>query len=274
MSKAAPLSDAILVAVAKLVDDAGQPREPAHSEIEFQIDRVNLKCADPNRQGKVVGKEKRVRAVLSWALEHQLENGEKLVGGLLSTIQGCGGFREESSNFVGREAIANAASAFRAEGFELSSDGEIRPLVLENLSGVQLTEALKSYVRRACRGVEDAALVTGTGKDLLEATAAHVITVKWGAYSSQDNFPTLLGQAFTAAGLATTQNKKVPGEAALRDVERALYELGCAVNRLRNKEGTGHGRPWLPSVTRGQGRRATEAMGLIAEHLLAALGKG
>jgi hypothetical protein len=24
-----------------------------------------------------------------------------------------------------------------------------------------------------------------------------------------------------------------------------MYKLGCAINRLRNKEGTGHGRPFL-----------------------------
>lgn len=31
-----------------------------------------------------------------------------------------------------------------------------------------------------------------------------------------------------------------------------MYELGCAINHLRNKQGTGHGRPWLPSVTEPQ----------------------
>lgn len=41
------------------------------------------------------------------------------------------------------------------------------PLALQNLSGVELTKALKSYIHRAQRGIRDAALVTGTGKDLL-----------------------------------------------------------------------------------------------------------
>jgi len=50
-----------------------------------------------------------------------------------------------------------------------------------------------------------------------------------------------------------------------------LYELGCAVNRLRNTEGTGHGRPFLPNVTDGEARTAVEAMGMIAGRLLDAL---
>ena len=135
-----------------------------------------------------------------------------------------------------------------------------------------MTDALRSYVRRAKRGVEDAALGVGTGKDLLEATAAHVVREKFGGYSSNANFPTLLGQAFVAVGLATPHDPKEPGEPPRRDVERALYGLGCAVNRLRNKEGTGHGRPWLPGVSQGEARNAVEAMGIIAERLLDALG--
>jgi len=35
-------------------------------------------------------------------------------------------------------------------------------------------------VRRAKRGAADAALVTGTGKDLLEAVAAHVLQQRYG----------------------------------------------------------------------------------------------
>ena len=63
-------------------------------------------------------------------------------------------------------------------------------------------------MRREKRGAENAALVTGTGKDLLEATAAHILVERWGAYSSSANFPTLLGQAFVALGFATPQNAR------------------------------------------------------------------
>jgi len=83
--------------------------------------------------------------------------------------------------------------AFEAEGYELASDGELRSRLLDNLMGLQLTEALKAYIRRAKRGADDAALVTGTGKDLLEAVAAHVLQQRTGAYPTISNFPTFLG---------------------------------------------------------------------------------
>lgn len=265
----APLSDAIIIAVSRLVDDAqSETRVPSHSDLEFQIKRAGLSSADPHTQGQVVGKSKRIRGTLSWALEHNPKAGEILVANLVSAIRASGGFRETSPNYVGGEAIANAVAAFRIEGYELTHDGELRPLILDNLSGNELSKALESYVKRAKRGSSDAALLTGTGKDLLEATAAHVLTERWQSYPTRSSFPFLLGQTFTALDLSTTQNPSQHGEPAQCRMERALYELGCAVNMLRNKEGTGHGRPWLPSVTDIQAMAAIESMGIIAEHLL------
>lgn len=81
--------------------------------------------------------------------------------------------------------------------------------------------------------------MAGTGKDLLEAVAKHVLAVKWGQISTNNNFPFLLGQAFVALEMATSQIKPEPGESPLKRYERSLYDLGCSVNAIRNKEGTG-----------------------------------
>jgi hypothetical protein len=176
-------------------------------------------------------------------------------------------------NFVGEEAILDAREAFRLEGYVLSDEGELYASSLDNLAGVQMTVALEAYVRRAQRGSEDGALLVGTGKDLLEATAAHVITERYGCYSQQAHFPTLLGQAFTALGLATSQTLAQPGEAPQRRVERSLYDAGCAVNALRNKTGTGHGRPFVPSVSEDEARAAVQLIGIVSGLLLRALKK-
>ena len=265
----APLNDAIVVAVAQLVDDAqADPREPSHSDLEFEINRAGLAAGDPKAQGQTVGKAKRIRATLYWAVEHDLLAGGRFVHSLVASVQGCGGFRNSSPNYVGRDAIQNLIAAFDAEGWELSLDGQLRQKLLDNLSGVALTEALKAYIRRAKRGADDAALVTGTGKDLLEAVAAHILQQRYGSYPSTSNFPTLLGQAFVALGLATPQDPPQVGEPPRKRIERAMYELACGINQLRNKQGTGHGRPWLPTVTDAEAKMATETMGVISERLL------
>jgi hypothetical protein len=268
----APLSDAIVMAVSRLVDDAGATREPSHYNIDTQIQRAGLTNADPHKQGSQVGKAKRVRAVLSWALDNAPGKGELFVSYLVALVRGCGGFRSESPNFVGTEIVADIVEAFRAEGFQFFADGEFKPAVLDTLAGVQLTDALMVYVRRAKRGVEDAALLTGTSKDLLEATAAHVITEKFGTYPTTANFPTLLGQAFVALGLAAPGGVVPSNEPPQRVIERSMYDLACGINRLRNKQGAGHGRPFAASVTQTEARAAVEAMGLIAEYMLAKLG--
>lgn len=271
-SNKAPVNDAIMIAVARLVDDAQSgTREPSHSDIEFQINRAGLGPGDPKNQGQTVGKAKRVRAVLYWGLENLPDKSESFVAALIALVRGKGGFRTGSPNFVGEEAILDAREAFRSEGYVLSEDGELFPSTLDSLSGVTMTTALEAYVRRAQRGSEDGALLVGTGKDLLEATATHVITEKFGYYSQQANFPTLLGQAFTGLGLATPQTPTHPGESPQRRVERSLYESGCAVNALRNKSGTGHGRPFLPALSDDEARAAVQLMGIISGLLLRAL---
>jgi Abortive infection C-terminus len=262
----------MIAALARLVDDSQSPagsRQPSHSEIEEQFRRADLLNADPSRvSGRPVGKAKRIRGILQWAIENDIEKGERLVYLIVALVRGVGGFREGSTNFVGVEPIQDLREAFASEGYQLSETGELLPVVLDTLHGVELTDALRAYVRRARRGVLDAALITGTGKDLVEAVAAHVLVVRFGKYSHQDNFPTLVGQAFVAVGLCAV---KKTGLTPQEQMDLALYELACAVNRLRNREGTGHGRPFLPSVTQAQARAAVQSMRLVAARLLDAL---
>jgi len=269
MSPEAPLTDAVIFAIARLVDDAQkETREPSHSDLDFQISKVGLLVADPKAQGQLVGKAKRVRAVLSWALENNVPAGKKLVAILLAFLQSHGGFRQESPNYCGAEAIANAISTLRAEGFTLTPDGRLLPQLLDNLNGTALTDALMLYVKRAKQGAEDAALLTGTGKDLLEATAAHILQSRNGSYPKGANFETLLGMTFVALGLSTPQHQVAPGEPAQAKVERGMFSLAIGINTMRNKHGTGHGRPWLPNVTDVEARAAVQFMGTIAEWLL------
>lgn len=272
MAHTPPLNDEIIFAVAKLVDDAQtDTREPSHSDIEFCITKCHLTAGDPKTHGQTVGKAKRVRACLSWAIEHSPENGRRFVAQLTSMVRSRGGFRGNSPNFVGGEAIESVRGALNSEGFTLTSEGELQPRSLESLSGDELTHALNSYVRRAQRGANDAALVVGTGKDLLEAIAAHVLTELWGQYPTQSNFPTLLGQTFDALGLKTPAHEPASGEPPQHRLQRALYDAACAVNTLRNKHGTGHGRPWLPNVSVDEARHAIQVMGVVGELLLQTL---
>lgn len=271
-----PLTETIVHAVAQLVDDSnnsGAYREPSHADIEFQVKAAGLSAHDPKQQGQVLGKAKRVRAVLYAALEEDPDGGSKLVSGLLGKLRACGGFRPGAENFVGAEAITNARAAFESEGFVLAPDGSLSPRVLDAMRGAELTEALRRYADRARKGSEDAALLSGTGKDLLEATAAHALMTINGGYPANLNFQSLLGMAFVALEMAVPELPAQPGEPPGRLMERGMFEISLAVNRLRNKEGTGHGRPWLPTITEEEAKAAIETVGTVAAYMLAKLAK-
>lgn len=267
----APLNDAVITAVAQLVDDAQSlRRDPSHDDLTFIMQQAGVASFE---SGQKVGKAKRVRWVLSQCLARDVARGEAFVSALLEKVRGHGGFRSGSQNYVGKEAVENAQAVFRAEGYELLETGELVPTVLDGLSGARLTEALRAYARRAQGGSNDAALLVGTGKDLLEATAKHVLEQKGWPYPSNSSFSMLLGQAFTALGLQTLPPKDPKGEAPRKALERSLFELACAVNRLRNKEGTGHGRPFPASVTGAEAQAAVNSTGVVAEFLLTHLDK-
>ncbi len=275
MPQLPPLDEAISFAVAQLFaddpvnrrDPDAKPRDPSHHGLTECFQRADLTQADIKG-----GKEKRVRAVLSWAIDNDPAKGRRLVASLVLTSKGCGGFRPESPNYVGAEAEKNARSAFMTEGWMLSSDGDLGPTVVsDDLTGPNVTEALAAYVRRASRGMEDDALVIGTSKDLVEATAAHVLVQLWDSYPSKASFETLLGQAFVAVGLAVPGDKEKADEPARKKLERGLFSAALGVNRLRNKAGTGHGRPFVPEVGPLEARLAVKTMGCVAELLLDAL---
>lgn len=269
-----PVNDTVVHAFSQLVDDSGNSgtyREPSHSDIEFQVNASGLGSVDPKQQGQVIGKAKRVRAVLYEAMTANPAAASQFAIGLLGKIRACGGFRTGSTNFVGIEAIANAKSACESVGFVLADDGTLAPKVLEALRGPELTEALLGYARRAQRGSEDAALLAGTGKDLLEATAAHVLMTIRGSYPTGANFQALLGMAFIALDLAVPEMPEAQGESPVRAMERGLFTTALGINRVRNKQGSGHGRPWLPTLTDAEAKAAIECVGTVASYLLAKL---
>ncbi len=267
------LTDAIAQAVADLFD---ADRRPAHSDLDRLFARAGLQAGDPKHRdaSNLIGKRKRVLAALTYSLDNERVAGAKLAAQLIGAVRGVGGFRPTSEDFVGADVLQNARAAFREQGFDLDDEGNLRPLSLENLEGAELSEALRLYVRRARAGHQDAALVTGTGKDLLEAVARNVLVEKTGTYDERMNFPMTLYHAFYARDLATPPGAVLDAwenrldDDPTRRLEQTLHLVGLAVNRLRNKEGTGHGRPFLPAVSDKQARLAIEAMGLVAELLL------
>lgn len=248
---------------------------PSHDTLDRLFERAGLAEVDPRRDDAVVGKMKRIRGVLWWASDNDEEAGAALVKALMSAMRAAGCFRPGEDNYPGPSAVEALREALDSYGFELSSDGLLRPKSMEGLEGAALTEALRVYVRRARTSGDDAALKVGTAKDLAEATARHVLVERIGDYPTHGNFPTTLWQTFEVLGLKLPPSFEVvrailDGD-AWDGIERAAFLLGCAINRYRNEEGTGHGRPHPSLASHEQARLAAEGAALVAELLLDSL---
>jgi len=245
---------------------------PSHDELTRMFVRANLIDADPLKlnPAEPIGKMKRCRGVFSYALDNNIEAGTELFKMIIGAVRGMRGFSEESETYIGKDLYDGLKEALQREGFNLDNQGNISAEVLDNLSGVEMTNALKAYVKRAQRGSEDAALVTGTGKDLLEATARHVMVQLQGNYENT-NFPMTLYMAFERLGLGvptSDQFKVISDEDPIKGLEKALFLLGLSINKLRNAEGTGHGRPFDTRVSHEEAKTAIELMGIISSYLL------
>jgi hypothetical protein len=107
-------------------------REPSHSAIGSALSRAGLVPeADPHNNSAVqkVGKQKRVRQALTWAIDNDEAAGSRAVSSLISLVRGCGGFLSGSSNYCGEDAIRTCIAAFTGQPAELTLDGTVRPAV-------------------------------------------------------------------------------------------------------------------------------------------------
>lgn len=231
----------------------------SHTDLDAEIGRTPLADIDP---GRSCGKASRLRTVLTSAIDHDVEAGRELVDKLFCRVRGADGFL--AIDREGRDALSRA---FRKENCELTEEGDFRPLMLDSLTGRELSAALQAYVGRAKAGQADAALVAGTGKDLLEAVAAHVCDEAQDGYPRLP-FPKRLGNAFRRLGMAFEEHAGNRATAHAHGLEKAMYSLACSINSLRNIEGTGHGRPWPARIAGVEAKAATEFMGVIAEYML------
>src|SRR5712692_1457191 len=244
----------------------------SHDDLTFAFRRAELQRFDPGTRdttGSPIGKQRRVKAVLGNAADDAPEDGGRLVEYLLQRLVGAGCFRSGAQTSFSQDLVENAQGALGTAGYNLHPDGNLVPQVLEGLSGRDLTEALYIYVDRARRGSTDAPLVAGTSKDLLEAVARHVLVERASGYNEHMPFPGTLLAAFQALSIAIDDRQVVAAQKQLsadpvEQVHETLYLLGVAVNRLRNSQGTGHGRPVPASLSPRDARTVAEAIGLVA----------
>jgi len=252
---------------------------PSHDQLDQAFSRAGLSAGDPAPGGRTtfgsaLGKTKRVRQVFVYATDNDPKAGLALGAHLVTLLRADGCLSPASETFAGAAKVGRLRDVYDSLGYSLDSTGALRLKVVDNLTGTALTAALQSYVDRLNLNPDDAQLQVGTGKDLDEAAARHVLEQVTGSYpvgGSAGSFPVTLASAFTTVGFA------LPGRVDLdtdphKAVQQCLFLLATEVNRLRNDAGTGHGRPSGPRKTRplssAEARIVARATALVAGALL------
>jgi hypothetical protein len=253
---------------------------PSHDELDRAIARAGLGAGDPGPGGRSklgpVGKTKRVRQLLVFATDNDAEAGLSLGRQLVDLLRADGMFEPTLETYAGADKVVRLRDAFDRIGLVLDATGALRPKVIDNLEGSALTEALQTLVTRINASPDDPALLVGSGKELDEAAARHVLKERLGDYpigGHAGSFPVTLAQAFNVLGLEVPPDLQphLSGDPH-RQVQQCLFLLGVAVNRLRNDVGTGHGRPDGPRRTAplapAEGRLVARTTALLAGLLL------
>ena len=226
--------------------------------------------------GGTIGKTKRIRQILMHAEDQDPTAGLRLCEHLVALLRADGMFTPNLDTYAGTDKVSRLQAALSRAGYTLTTDGVLHQTVIDNLSGTELSAVLKAYINRVNLNPDDAPLQIGTGKELDEAAARHVLIEKQGSYavSGRDSsFPVTLAAAFTALGLEIAPDLSTHLHSnPHKHLQQCLFMLGLAVNRLRNDAGTGHGRPDEPhrsgSLTPAEGRLVARTTALLAGMLL------
>jgi hypothetical protein len=251
---------------------------PSHDELNEAFRRTLTAKYDPAPSGKTVsgaplGKMKRVRQVFVEATDEDPQAGLALAKHLVSLLRANG---QINSGETGADRTKRLTSAFAHLGFTLHSNGALSPLVVDELSGVRATAALRTYVDRINANPDDPALQVGSAKELDEAAARHVLQELAGEYATSGrdgSFPMTVNRAFQLLDMAVRMPGGPPHPDPAKAVQEALFELAIQINRLRNQTGTGHGRPDVARLSAADARLAARATALIASAMLDRLSK-
>ena len=245
---------------------------PSHDELDRVFLKSGLERFDPapNAESRDVGKMKRVRGALLEGSQPDPAATLLFVKDLTAMLKARGCFIQGHDQFASEAVIRAAQAAMKGVGWRLDASGDLYPESISGLEGRDLSEALKQYVRRIQRASDDDALTIGSAKELLEAAARHVMVEATGSFDRHADFPTTLFRASTLAGSGVPTSRMIDDLDAdpFRAVEQGLALTALAVNRLRNLEGTGHGRPTPTRATRRQGIIAAQAAAAICYVLL------
>lgn len=198
------------------------------------------------------------------AVWRQPSGGRRLVEELLSVYRVNGIFADSSLDME-KSALR---SALRQQGWSLDIEGRLEPLGEVHLE-VGDRQALNDQLNRLRRNTEDAALLLGTAKELLESVGKLVLEEGNRLPGRRMDFPEVMALSMEQLGVMPRQvDSSTDGGKQLRKVYQSVRSIVEVINELRNDHGTGHGRTLPSGVSVEAARFMIRQATIVAELLL------
>lgn len=269
------VTDELAIAIRPFFEDR---RGPAMHELEEAFAILDVNHLDPEGESpRPLSKATRIERVLVRATSENNQRGWEVFAKLIELVRAHDGFRPTSADFPGTDAFTTLRSVLRRAGYDLDDAGILRATVFEGLGHEETVAGIRSVIDRARRSGDDAALVTASSKEIVEAAARCVIQSLGHAYDPKANLPTTVETAFKGLGLSVPGFDKatkqfVLGGSEWERLSQAIYVVACELGRFRNEFGLGHGRPEPSTVSTVQAGVAAEISGAVASVLLNLMG--
>lgn len=266
-----PLSEDVAAAIAKCFEGGAGP---SHQHLSEVFDRPVVRRYEPPQvNGLNVSKARRVRAVLSGlARTGSAADAHTTLEALLARMRVTACFDPKADSFVGEACLRIVHDALHTQGWDLDRQGTLRPLVLADLNHAQRRPVIDAEIDRLRRASDDAPLLLGTAKELLETTSRYVLEEIGQPARDSANFDELLHLARNRLGLLP-QDVSATDEVgrAVREMYEGLAKVARSVNVLRNREGTGHGRAKEPRIAAATAIGVVQSAAVLAQVMLTTL---
>ena len=212
---------------------------PSHTGLDDIFSRRDIDVPRVDERGENLNKPRRLRAAFE-AADAQGEGAVKwFVNDIVEEMRFQNVFAQPTPGRL--ELIEKLRSALAAAGATLDTDGRIQSkFVGPNIAagGRETVDRLQALLRRDNL---DPASILGTSKDLLEATAKHLLH-EHEPDARPGDMPGIVPQAMRGAGLATRPGEIAsPNAKAIAGLRDQVVKTAAAVAPLRNKGGDGHG---------------------------------
>ncbi|GHD13183.1 abortive infection family protein [Zhihengliuella salsuginis] len=219
---------------------------PTHSDMDIAFRRAGV-LSPREEESRSISKPKRIMNAFSQVVGDADGRVEALIGALANALATKRIF--ESSDTGTQGMVAELRTQLAKVGWEVGDTGDLssRGEIDVQTGG---REAMEKQIQRLRKSGDDISLMLGAAKDALEAAAKFVLVERHQTCRPDESVEALVRRAMTHAGIST-RPADVDNEAskALATLNQAVPKIAEAVRKVRNDQGSGHGRTEMASMS-------------------------